>query len=135
MMRTLALACSGPVSLGTLLRQARPQFRRGPSLIVITADMHPGWIVDVASLARSRVAPHLFLLDPDTYPGVRPSAAPDRLAEELVSLGLDHTVLEAGFFDRPELQPGRQGRWLWRETRSSRAVAESRPADLPWQRV
>ncbi|HUF39967.1 MAG TPA: DUF58 domain-containing protein [Anaerolineales bacterium] len=135
MMRALALAASGPLSLGDLLRQARPHFRKGPSLIVITADMRPDWIADLAPLAHRRVAPYLFLLDPGSYPGPGPAASSDRLVKELAGLGLDHTVLEAGFFDRQELRPGRQGRWVWRKTRSSRVVAESRPADQPWKRV
>lgn len=136
MMRTLALAASGPVGLGALLRQARPHLRQGPSLIVVTADTQPDWIVDLAHLAHGRVSPHLFLLDPQSYPDGRPEVPhPDRLANRLAALGLEHSVLGADFFDRPELRPGHQGRWIWRQARSSRAVAESRPADQPWQRV
>jgi uncharacterized protein (DUF58 family) len=136
LMRTLALASSGPIDLGALLRQARPYLRQGPSLIVITADTRADWIVDLAHLAHGRVSPYLFVLDPATYPGSQSRViSRDTLANRLISLGLEHTILGADFFDRPELRPGTQGRWIWRKSRSSRAVAESRPADLPWRPV
>jgi uncharacterized protein (DUF58 family) len=136
MMRTLALAASGPIRLSALLQQGRRYFRRGPSLVVITAGTDPEWLPDLSTMAHGSATPQIFLLDPDTYPNPGPSSGTARgLADRLAALGLEPNVLGADFFDRPEIRPGTQGRWAWRRAQSSRAVADQRPSDLPWQRL
>ncbi len=135
-MHALALAESGAISLTALLAHARPAFRQNPSLILITSNLEPEWIAELQPLVKRRIIPTVLLFDPARYTGLESgrSRLPD-LVNRLETLGIPHLEMEPSYFDRPEARPGSQGRWLWRRTSSSRAVPDSKPGNLPWQKV
>lgn len=135
-MHTLALAKMGTVPLAAMLAQARPAFRQNPSLILITSNLSSDWVTNVLPLVKRRIFPTVLLFNPDDYPGGNSSkAALDTLLAALAAQGVSHSLMTPQYFNRPEAQPGQQGRWVWRNTASSRAVAAARPAGLPWKKV
>lgn len=129
LMRTLALAAPGEIPLGPLLASARPAIRGSPSLILVTANLAPDWAGELLGLVRRRLIPTVLLLDAPSSPD------PGPLVRVLAGQGVDPVLVPAALFDRPEAQPGTQGRWVWVRAASSRAAAQTRPADQPWRKV
>lgn len=135
-MQALALAKSGPITLASLLAQARPAFRQNPSLILITSNLSSDWMVNVLPLIKRRIVPTVLLFDPAQYSeGVSTRRAREALLGHLEKQGISSALMDPAYFDRPEAQPGTQGRWVWRRTGSNMAVAETAPDNLPWQKV
>ena len=135
-MHALALAGRAELSLASMLAKARPAFRQNPSLILITANLSGEWIPDLLPLVKRRILPSVLLFNPADYnAGQSRAMAVNSLFARLATEGIAHSLMSPKYFDRPEAQPGTQGRWVWRHTASSKAVAAARPANLPWKKV
>jgi uncharacterized protein (DUF58 family) len=131
-LRALATLSNGPRSVAELLERARPTFRRGASLILITSAVEGDWIAGLFPLLRSGVTPTVLLLDPVSFGGAGDASKTLAL---LADLGIAHYRITRDLLDRPEAQPGHQGRWEWRVMGTGRAVPIQQPADAAWQRL
>ncbi len=131
-LRQLALARSGEVSLAHLLESARPALQRGASLILITADIEGLWLEPLSMLQKGQIAPTVLLFDPASYGSPHPSS---KIKSALASLGVDPYIISKEMLDRPEARPGRQGEWEWRVTGFGRAIPLHKPADLSWKKL
>lgn len=131
-LRALATVSDGPRSLAGLLERARPAFRRGASLILITPAVEGDWIAALFPLLRSGVTPTVLLLDPISFGGTGDTRKTLAL---LADLGVARYRITRDLLDQPEARPGRQGRWEWRIMGTGRAVPVHQPADVAWQRL
>lgn len=140
LLRTLAVARPGACSLQKLLELARPIFRQN-SLILITSNPNPIWVDALLPLLHRGAVPTVLFLDPESYPApeseashlVRPPTS--TLMQVLAEVGIVRYLIPSAFFDRPEMRPGHQGQWEWRQTASSRAFLRETPGDLAWKEV
>jgi uncharacterized protein (DUF58 family) len=131
-LRELALAKAGGVSLANLLESARPALQRGASLIVISPDLDGKWLEPLSMLLNSRITPTVLLFDPASY---GKSDSPDRMQLALTGLGVAPYIIERQLLDRPEARPGHEGEWEWRVTGFGRAIPIHKPADLSWKKL
>lgn len=131
-LRALALIEPGSTSLAQLLETARPVFRRGASLIVITPSLKVDWLESLSFYIRAHLAPTILLFEPRSY-GAETDVGP--LQASLISLGIIPFVIRRDLLDRPEARPGHQGEWEWRVTGFGRAVPLRKPVDLSWHKV
>jgi len=131
-LRALALATAGDHPLGDLLARARPAFRRGASLVVITPAVDGEWIAPLLPLLKGSVAPTVLLLDPASFGGVGDVG---RVQALLADLGVVPYVVTPDLLDRPEARPGTRGQWEWRFLPDGRAIPVRQPGDLRWRRM
>ena len=135
-MQALALAKSGELTLAEMLSQARPAFRQNPSLILVSSNLSTDWVAEMLPLIKRRIIPTVLLFDPARYPsGPSTKSSLQALFGHLELQGVSHSLMDPDYFDRPDAQPGRQGRWVWRHTTAGTAVADAVPDNLPWQKV
>jgi uncharacterized protein (DUF58 family) len=132
----LAKARRGQVAFPFLLAQTRVIFRQVPSLILITPNLQPEWINALAPLIQLGVVPTVLLLEVSAY---RQDGSGQREQKQLLAalaeMGVASYLIPRAYFDRPESRPGIHGHWIWRNTRSSRAVLAQQPGDLDWKRI
>lgn len=131
-LRALALAAPGNVPLAGLLERIRPSIGRRSSVMLITPSVSTEWIGQLELLRRRSVAPTVLLLDPSSFSASPGETAPPQEQEALSSpaaaaalladLGIARYVISRDLLDRPELRPGRRGRWEWRISPSGRAI-------------
>lgn len=138
-LRELALANPGDITLAHLLEVARPALQRGASLIVISPDWQTDWLEPLSMLLRNWISPTLLLFDPVSYlgsDGVLDSGSKfKRLQASLAGLGLAPYIIRREMLDRPEARPGHQGEWEWKVTGFGRAIPIHKPADLSWRKL
>jgi uncharacterized protein (DUF58 family) len=152
-MRSLALASTGTMSLSELLEKGRALIHYNTSLVIITADSQGGWLDGLVSLIDKGTVATVFLIDADTYLQAVPvqqddrklgeekthsdterlSPAVQRLSAFLNAHNIVHYPFTRSFLDRPETRPGKQGHWQWSRASSNRAVLKDRPGDLDWR--
>ncbi len=87
----------GETPLVEALVTTLPLLRRGMSALIITASTDPGWVRPLASLRPRGIGCQVFFLDPSTYPGPPPEAAPSGDAApgtEQASRNLRHALAE-----------------------------------------
>lgn len=128
-MRALAVARPGPLSLAHLLTRARPPLRELASLIVITPDSAGVWIEPLLPLTWRGAVPTVFLLDSARYGAV--GAGRGALAA-LVRLQVRHFLITPELLDRPEAHPGQHG-LHWRISPTGRAILTNQPDELEWK--
>lgn len=129
-LRALALVSPGLCSLAELLAREGPAFSQNASLIIITPAVNERWVESLVPLLRRGVAPTVLLLDPASFGGVGGVGGMTAL---LADLGVPFHVITHDLLDRPEAQPGQEGRWEWRVLGTGRAVAVRRPQDTAWK--
>jgi uncharacterized protein (DUF58 family) len=129
-MRALAVAKPGTRPLRDLLKDALKSVRYGASLVIITPNVEADWAAPLLQLVRIGITPTLLLLDPLTFGGTGSTAAAEGLLNEH---GIAHTIIRSDLLNRPEAQPGRQGKWEWRVLGRGKAVAIRKPADTGWR--
>lgn len=131
-LRALALAKGSDTPLAQLLQAARPELRRGTSLILITPSVDASWVQALSLLARERLTPTVLLFDAPSY-GVSREMRP--IQALLARLGIATYPIRRELLDRQEAHPGHQGEWEWRVTALGRAIPVRKPADLSWRKV
>jgi uncharacterized protein (DUF58 family) len=131
-LHTLAVVHTGQRPLEDLLTQARHSIRRGASLIIITSCVDAFWIAPLLQLVDNGIAPTVLLLDPAAF-GARDSIK--GVGRVLADRGISHAVIPPELFDRPEAQPGKQGRWEWEVVAPGKVVAVHRPSRSTWRRL
>jgi uncharacterized protein (DUF58 family) len=129
-LRALALLNRGDRPLGTMLSRIRPALRQRISLILITPSLDPGWLEALLPLTWRGAVPTVLLLDPSTFGS---DGDPLPMMAALSRFGIPHYRIPRDLLDRPEAQPGTEGRWEWRVTPMGRAVPIRRPRDLEWK--
>ena len=129
-MRSLALATKGTLSLSQLLAGAGSAVGRHASLIVITAAVDGDWVPPLLRLMQRDVTPTVLLLDRESYGGAGDVRG---LEATLTDLGVTYHVVTRDLLARPEARPGEQGRWEWRVLPTGRAVPIRRPGDVAWR--
>lgn len=132
--RSLALAQPGDLSLQQFLERSGKLFGRQCSLVVITANVKPGWVEALAQLQwHGTVVPTIMLVDPASF-GSPESAG--GLAANLQSLGISAHIITRELLDQPEAHPGQAGRWEWRTSPVTGKVTPIRkPVDTNWRRL
>lgn len=128
-MRALAVAQTGSVSLAHLLTHARPPLRELASLIIITPNVSGDWIEAVLPLLWRGAVPTVLLLDPVSYGATADSKA---LLGELAQLSIQRFVITRDLFNRPEAHPGQSG-MHWRVSPSGRAISTNQDSELEWK--
>ena len=129
MLRALALAAPGPVSLADLLSRARPPLRQLASLIVITANTAGDWIESLLPSVWRGAVPTVLLLDPVSFGGAANAA---RVMAALTELNITRYLIPANLLDRPEAHPGQRG-LRWRVTPTGRAILTTQASELEWK--
>jgi uncharacterized protein (DUF58 family) len=129
-LRALAVAKPGERPLSDLLEDARKGVRNGASLIIITPDVQAGWAAALLQLVRLGITPTVLLLDPLSFGG---NVSTNAAQAVLNDLGITHYVIQSDLLNRPELSPGKQGKWEWRVGGRGKAVAIRKPADTGWR--
>ena len=129
-LRALALVEPGSHPLAELLTRARPRFGERTSLIIVTPNVEGDWVEALWPLLRRGAIPTVLLLDPVSFGGTGDT---NRTSAFLSDLGISNYVITRDLLDRPELRPGRQGRWDWRVSPLGRAVTTRRPGELTWK--
>ena len=131
-LNALALASLGNTPIAQMLEAARPELRRGASLIVITPSMQAEWLEALAFFTRKRYSPTVLLLDPASYGAEVESS---QIQAGLIRLGVTPYVIHRDLLDRPEARPGHAGEWEWKVTAYGRAVPTRKPTDLSWHKL
>jgi uncharacterized protein (DUF58 family) len=129
MLRALALAAPGPLSLASLLSRVRPPLRQLASLVVITADTSGDWIESLLPSMWRGAVPTVLLLDPASFGGAG-DAAP--ILAALTELSLTRYLITRNMLDRPEAHPGQRG-FRWRVTPTGRAILATQASELEWK--
>lgn len=131
-LRALALAELGSYPLAEVLTRIRPALDQIASLIIITAATSETWIEALLPWLRRGAVATVLLLDPVSFGGKGNVAGTLAL---LNNLGVAHHLITRDLLDRPEAQPGQQGRWQWRISPSGRAIAVNKPGSLEWREL
>jgi uncharacterized protein (DUF58 family) len=132
-MRALALAKPGELSLQQFLERSGKSFGRQSSLVVISADVSGGWVEALAQLQwRATVVPTILLVDPASFGG---QGNVNGLAAELQQMGISCHIITRDLLDRPEAHPGQSGRWEWRTSVNGKAIPIRKPVDVDWRRL
>jgi uncharacterized protein (DUF58 family) len=131
-LRTLAVVRTGQRPLVDLLTQAKHSMRRGASLIVITSCVDADWLAPLLQLIDNGIVPTVLLLDPASF-GSRDSIK--GVGRVLADRGIAHALIPPELFERPEAQPGKQGRWEWDVVAPGKVVAVHRPSRSTWRRL
>lgn len=129
-LRGLALARPGQVSLGELLVRNKAAIGWRTSLVLITPNMRGDWIEALIPLLWRGAVPTILLLDPRTYGG---EGSPDSILKTLMELGIAHHMIPRELLDRPEARPGHTGQWEWRISATGRAIPIKTPKDMKWK--
>jgi uncharacterized protein (DUF58 family) len=129
LLRSLALLSLGDVPLKDLLERARPRFRRGASLVIITANTAGEWVQSLLPLMQAGQVPTVLLLDPASFGGAGQASPVEAV---LSRLGVRHYRIQRQVLDRAEARPGRQGKWEWRVLASGRLLPLNLPQDQMW---
>ena len=129
-LRALALAKPGERPLSDLLTDAQKSIRNGASLIIITPNVQADWASSMLQLVRMGITPTVLLLDPLTFGG---TGSTDSALSILNDYGIAHNLIQSDLLNRPEAQPGKQGKWEWRVLGRGKAVAVRKPADTGWR--
>jgi uncharacterized protein (DUF58 family) len=131
-LRRLALATPGEISLGEVLERIRPNLGQNTSLLIITPTQDMDWFITLPLLARRGIRPTVLLLDLHTFDGKRDNSA---IAAELKRMRVPCHMLPCEMFDQPEAQPGTRGQWEWRVSALGKAIPVRAPEDHRWRRL
>ncbi len=129
-LRALALAQLGEVSLEELLVRTRPDIGKYNSLIIITASIETGWIQALIPLIWKGVVPTVLLLDPASFGG---NPGKNSAYSTLAGLGISRYLISKELLNRPEARPGHEGEWEWKVTPMGRAIPIRQPSNTAWK--
>lgn len=129
-LRALALAQAGEVSLEELLVRTRPDIGKFSSLIIITPSMETGWIEALIPLGWKGVVPTVLLLDPASFGG---QTGENPAYATLAGLGISRYLIAKDLLNRPEARPGHEGEWEWKVTPMGRAIPVRQPSNAAWK--
>ena len=137
-LRSLALANSGEMPLGTLLQHIDPELQARTSLIIITSSIQSDWMEHLLPIIWRGVVPTVLLLDPNSFdPDLdSQSSSPMRKIEySLQDLGIHTYVIDRHLLNLPEARPGKSGRWEWLVSSYGRAIPTHKPESLDWMQL
>lgn len=120
-LRALALAGPGEITLADLVLQAGSSFNQAASLILITPAAHGQWLEALLPLVRRGVVPTVLLLDSASFGGTTDAAPTSDLLSEM---GIEHSLIHREMLE--DWQPSLRPRPDWRGRRLQ---------DDPWQAV
>ena len=132
LLRSLAMLSTGTLSLSRMLARIQPALGQRASLLIITANTREDWLPSLLPLMWAGAVPTVLLFDPVTFGETNNATG---LTRRLGDLGIAHYVVPRELLDRPEVRPGKRGKWEWRIMPTGRAVAVSRPDDLEWKEL
>ena len=128
-LRSLALARPGSLSLKNFLERSAQTFGQRSSLVVITSNVSTEWAEALAPYRWRGIVPTVLLVDPAGFGGSTQGAG---LAAQLAQLGVDCQLISRDLLDRPEAHPGQRGRWEWRVSVTGKVVPIHKP-DTDWR--
>ncbi len=131
-LRALALAQPGGLSLQHYLERNGKSFGKQASLVVITSNVSAPWAEALAPLQWRGLTPTVFLLDPASFGGPGRSGG---LLAQLQQIGISCHLIGRELLDRPEARPGQSGRWEWRTTATGKAIPVRKPVDTNWRKL
>lgn len=131
-LRALALANPGELSLQHYLERNGKSFGKQASLVVITANVSAGWVEALAHLQWRGNVPTVLLIDPVSFGG---QGNPVGLAAQLQHLGISCHIISRDLLNRPEARPGQSGRWEWRTSATGKAIPIRKPVDMAWRKL
>lgn len=132
-LRALALAQPGGLSLRDFLQRGGKSFGKQASLVIITASTRTDWLESLAPLLWRGLVPTVLLLEAASFGGQGSSQA---VAEQLQGIGIACHVIPRDLLNRPEARPGQAGRWQFRQSKiTGKVQAIQRPEDLDWRRL
>ena len=108
-LRSLATAQLGDLSLTHLLERARTMFGPRTSLIIITANVSLDWLDSLELLRRNGIVPTILLLDPVSYGGV---GDVETIHQLLLRSGIAHHIIKSDLLKQSEPKRESGLRWL-----------------------
>ncbi|PKN92249.1 MAG: hypothetical protein CVU44_13995 [Chloroflexi bacterium HGW-Chloroflexi-6] len=132
-LRALALAQPGNVSLANLLERVRSQIGQRASLLIITSSRSSEWLNPLAMLTRKGIIPTVLWLDAETF--VHKKLPGGDLPLVLAKHQISCHVITPDLLNRPEAQPGQAGQWEWHTSVTGRVIPIHKPGDLSWRRL
>lgn len=130
-LKTLALAKCGNVSLQQLLSSYQNSFHTRTSIIIITPDLSGQWLPTALSLHARGILPTIILQDLSYNNEQQRSDAFIKMAD----FGLRFYILGHELFGHQAARPGKMGHWDWRVYGNSIAKALHKPDDLHWRKL
>jgi uncharacterized protein (DUF58 family) len=118
-LRSLALARRGSVTLADLLVRSERFLQQHSNIIVITSSCQSDWIDELGYLRKKGITPTVLLVAADE------SGHVNRLTEVghmLAQRGISQHMILPELFDTPEAQPGKRGEIKWKFTPLGRAI-------------
>ncbi len=108
-LRSLALIRPGKLPLAQILQRLRMSLGRDASLIVITSNSDPAWIIALEKIRRIGIVPTVLLLEPGTFGG---KGNMDAVRHRLRKLEIRHHTITSDLLDRPQNPARRDWEWL-----------------------
>jgi uncharacterized protein (DUF58 family) len=131
-LRSLALIQPSQRPFSELLERLRPTLSSHSSLVIITANASGDWLEGLLPYLWKGSVPSVLLLDPVSFGGDTQTKG---MLEQLTRWGIQHHLITPDLLDRPEAQPGTQGRWEFRVTPTGRAIAVNPPRETAWKEL
>jgi uncharacterized protein (DUF58 family) len=131
-LRALALARPGELSLQHYLERNGKSFGKQSSLVVITSNVSTPWVEALAHLQWRGNVPTVLLIDPVSFGGQGNTAG---LAAQLQHIGISCHIITRDLLDRPEARPGQSGRWEWHTSVTGKAIPIRKPVDTAWRKL
>ena len=124
-LRALALLrADGDVGLDRALREFGTSARRGSAAVIVTPTAEPGWLPQLAQLARQGIECQVLLLDRPSFGGEGNS---ETLRRAISLLGIRCATIRRGEIGRPVVEEAHRGFWEFKVTGTGKAVAVRRP--------
>lgn len=118
-LRALALLDKGDQPLIRLLDVARRSLRYRSSIIIITADLSTAWIQPISLLRKKNIIPTILLLNAPAFGG---SGSSEQIRERLISLGINHTLINPDFLDSFQIELAASQRRREEEFKETRKI-------------
>jgi uncharacterized protein (DUF58 family) len=127
LLEALALVTAdGQHDLARALKDLGQLARRGSAAIIITPSGSLDWLPELLHLAQRAIAPHIVLLDRDSFGGDGNSEA---MRDVLRRQGFQVTVVRQGDLGQPLAQPERRGYWEFKVTGTGKVVTVRSPLE------
>ncbi|OQY26870.1 MAG: hypothetical protein B6I38_10760 [Anaerolineaceae bacterium 4572_5.1] len=123
-MRALAMAQTGELSLKAFLERTRKSIKHRSSLVIITPDLSGEWLDPLGLLMRRGIVPTVLLIDAAAFGG---EGDVKRVEEGLMALGAEHYLIGPEFLD------GVETRFV--DLGQDDAPAQLEPRKVPWRSI